>query len=154
MKIASVWLLIIAAVVPAKYQDNDSSSASLKFEFVANTSLFTIPVFVNGSGPFRFLLDTGATHSLLSKAIAKKLAIQGGIKQYLTTANGSVPVTVHSLDILEMGGIRIERLQIAVADFGLLARLQVDGILGSDLLKSSSLFIDYSAQLVRIEGRF
>ena len=53
-----------------------------------------------------------------------------------------------------MGGIRIERPQIAVADFGLLGSLHVDGILGGDYLKSFNLFIDYSQQFVRIDRRF
>ena len=58
------------------------------------------------------------------------------------------------LDTLQMGGIRIERPQIAVADFGLLGSLHVDGILGGDYLKSFNLFIDYSQQFVRIDRRF
>ena len=124
----------------------------MKFEFIANTSLVVIPVFVNGRGPYRFLLDTGASHSLLSAALAKKLDLRNGRTENLITAGGTVAVTIRTLDALQMGDVRIDRPQIAIGDFGLLGTLHVDGILGGDYLKAFNLFIDYSRQFVRIES--
>src|SRR5215467_8471474 len=123
LRLATTCILMIAALVSVEGQDSITLSASLRFEFVGKTSLFTIPVFVNGRGPYRFLLDTGASHTLLSKTVAKELAIRGGTTENLTTASGSVSVTTRALDTLQMGGIRIERPRIAVAEFGLLGTL-------------------------------
>ena len=121
----------------------------MKFEFIGNTSLVVIPIFVNGQGPYRFLLDTGASHSILSAALAKKLDIRNGRTENLITAGGAIAVSIRGLEVLQVGTLRIHRPQIAVGDFGLLSTLHVDGILGGDFLKSFNVFIDYSRQLVR-----
>ena len=128
-------------------------SALLKFEFLRNTSLVLVPVFINNSGPFKFLLDTGATNSILSAALAEKLNIPPGRTESLATAAGPLTVTVRTFDALRIGGIQIDRPEIVVADLTLLGNLRVDGVLGGDYLKSFSVSIDYSKKLVRIERR-
>src|SRR5207244_2240252 len=66
----------IAAVGHLAPEDLDSTP--LTFEFIGNTSLVVIPILVNGQGPYRFLLDTGASHSLFSAALAKKHDVRNG----------------------------------------------------------------------------
>src|SRR5262245_56308313 len=49
-------------------------------EFATRTTFDRIgrivaPVMVNGQGPFKFMVDTGANHSLISTAIAERLGI-------------------------------------------------------------------------------
>src|SRR5258708_6048524 len=34
-----------------------------------------VPVMINGQGPFRFIVDTGASHSVVSPALAAKLGL-------------------------------------------------------------------------------
>ncbi|HEY2382696.1 MAG TPA: retropepsin-like aspartic protease [Terriglobia bacterium] len=126
-------------------------SGAVAFDFVANTALVVLPVMVNDHGPYRFLLDTGASNTILSTAVADALMIPARRSQMLSTAAGSVPVTVRSVNILQAGAARLEGIEIAVGNFGLLKTMNVDGILGSDYLRQFKVSIDYDNQLVDIE---
>jgi predicted aspartyl protease len=107
-------------------------------------SLVVVPVFLNGQGPFRFLLDTGATHSILSNAVAAQLKIPAGSSGALITAGGSVPVTVRVIEVVQIGSVRIGKTTIAVSDAEILRTLRVDGIIGADYLKQFRISIDYA----------
>ena len=152
MKIVCLSLLVLSAgLVEATPKAVDS--ASVLFEFAADTPLVVIPVLVNGRGPYKFLLDTGASHSILSGALAARLDLQIARQKNLITANGPLPGTTGTINTIQVGDICIVRPQIVVADFALLNILHLDGILGGDQLRSFNLFIDYSRQTVRIDRR-
>lgn len=126
-------------------------AGAVAFDYVANTSLVVLPVMVNNHGPFRFLLDTGASNTILSTAVADALMIPKRRNQTLATAGGIIPVTVRSVNILQAGSGRLEDVEIAVGNFSLMKTMNVDGILGSDYLRQFKVSIDYDNQLVNIE---
>ena len=131
---------------------DDNGSKGVSFTFIRDTSLVVIPVMVNDQGPFRFLLDTGASNTILSKKIGDRLKLRGGKPHLLTTAGGQVEVTLRNVRTLQVGEARLKELEIAVSDFGLLQELQVDGILGGDYLRRFKVYIDYEKQTVELEG--
>jgi len=124
---------------------------AVMFDFVNNTSLVVIPVTINGSGPYRFLLDTGASNTILSANVADRLGIPKGASRTLLTAGGNLAVTVRLVTSLNVGTAQLENVGIAVANFDLMKTLNVDGILGSDYLRRFKVSIDYDNQLVNIE---
>jgi predicted aspartyl protease len=124
---------------------------AVAFDFVANTSLVVLPVTINNDGPYRFLLDTGATNTILSAVVADNLGIRSGRTDLLLTAGGNLPVTVRTIDTLQVGGARLEKVEIAVANFPLMKTLNVDGVLGGDYLRQFKVSIDYDNKLVEIE---
>ena len=126
-------------------------AGAVAFDYVANTSLVVLPVMVNNHGPFRFLLDTGASNTILSTAVADNLMIPKRRSQTLSTAGGTVPVTVRSVNVLQTGGASLEDIEIAVGNFSLMKTMNVDGVLGSDYLRRFKVSIDYDNQLVNIE---
>lgn len=124
------------------FASTDVDEPRIPFSFVRD-SLVVIPVILNGHGEYRFLLDTGATHSILSSRVADRLNIPAGRSEFLITAAGNVPVTIRTMETVQIGGVRIMQMQIAVADFELLRTLQVDGIIGADYLRRFKVSIDY-----------
>jgi predicted aspartyl protease len=124
---------------------------AVAFSFIQNTSLVVVPVMVNNQGPYRFLLDTGASNSILSVMVADSLKMPRGRTEKLFSAGGDVAVTIRMIDALEVGEARLKQVEIAVANFNLLETLQVDGILGSDYLRRFKVSIDYDSQVVQIE---
>jgi hypothetical protein len=124
---------------------------AVTFSFIQNTSLVVVPVMVNNQGPYKFLLDTGASNSILSARVADSLQIPLGRADTLFSAGGNVTVTVRAIDALEVGEARLRQVEIAVANFSLLQTLQVDGILGGDYLRRFKVSIDYDSQIVQIE---
>lgn len=121
------------------------------FSFIQNTSLVAVPVMVNGSGPYRFLLDTGASSSILSATVANRLKIKVGRGHTLLTGGGNIPVTLRLIR-LQVGETELEKLEIVVANFPLMQSLEVDGILGADYLRRFKVAIDYEKRVVEFKS--
>jgi predicted aspartyl protease len=130
---------------------NLTPNRAVAFDFIANTSLVALPVRINNGGPYRFLLDTGASNTILSAVVADSLGIPEGRSQMLLTAGGNLPVTVRTIDTLQVGAARLERVEIAVTNFPLMNTLNVDGVLGGDYLRQFKVSIDYDNRIVEIE---
>ena len=115
--IATALLAFTICSVDAAIQAGDRHGVT--FEFIAKTSLVVVPVTINGYGPYRFLLDTGATNTILSSTVANTLGIPRRRADKLLTAGGDIPVTIRLLTALNVGAAHLENIEIAVADFGL-----------------------------------
>jgi len=146
MRTISITLIFLSAAVSSA----SSFPSTVRFDFIDNTSLIVVPVNINGHGPYRFLLDTGANNTLLSTGIADTLKIARGRRGTLVTAGGSVDVTVRVLSKLKVGTAQLENIEIAVGDFDLMKTLKVDGVLGSDYLRRFNVAIDYDSKVVDI----
>jgi predicted aspartyl protease len=142
-------LLIVALAVQFAAISIDVDERGIPFTFVRD-NLMVIPVFLNGHGPYQFLVDTGATHSILSSSVAEHLNVVGGRKGSLITAAGAVPVTIGTIDIVQIGQVRICKTQIAVTALELFRTLHVDGLLGADYLKQFKISIDYNNQVLTL----
>jgi predicted aspartyl protease len=130
---------------------NSPHSRAVAFDFIANTSLVVLPVTINNDGPYKFLLDTGASQTILSALVADSLGIPHGRNQMLLTAGGNIPVSVRTIDTLQVGVARLEKVDIVVANFPLMQTLSVDGVLGGDYLRQFKVSIDYDNHIVEIE---
>ena len=140
------WRRLATEAIPS----SDVEEPRIPFRLVRD-SLVVVPVVLNGRGGYQFLLDTGATHSILSSEVADQLNIRGGAPQRLITAGGDIPVTMRTIDTLQIGGVRITQMPIAAADFNLLRNLHVDGILGADCLKQFKISIDYGHKVLTLK---
>jgi predicted aspartyl protease len=121
------------------------------FKFIRGTSLVSVPVTINDRSTFLFLLDTGASSTILSSAAADRLGIPKGGNMTMLTAGGYLPVSLRNLESLQVANARLSRVEIAVAEVPLMQKLHVDGILGSDYLRRFKVTIDYDNELVEIE---
>src|SRR5689334_16418486 len=111
---------MLAQVVPASRNIEESS---IRFSLVQN-SLVVIPVFLNGRGPYKFILDTGATTSVLSVGVASRLNIRTvGSKTFLT-AGGLAVAPIGSIDAVQIGAAQLRKTHIAVVDAEFLDKLQ------------------------------
>src|SRR5579872_6984442 len=142
-------VLVLAAVLgmgpPLRHMD----PVSIPFSLVRD-SLIVIPVCLNGHGPYKFLLDTGATKTILQRVTAEKLNLPNGTRQKIFTAGGFVPVELRPIEVLQIGSIYVSRTFVAVTDSSLLSELKVDGLLGADYLKQFTVSIDYKHKLLNI----
>jgi len=123
---------------------------AIPFTFV-DDGLIVVPVSLNGHAGYKFLLDTGASHSIVSGETATQLRIPIDSTATLATMDGKIPITVRTLDVFQMGPVRLRRASIAVADWEMLRTLRVDGILGADYLRQFKLSIDYVHKLITID---
>jgi len=98
-----------------------------------------------------FLLDTGANPSILDARIAAKQHLNLTPTD-ITVLNGSVRGGTTTVSSLEFGPIRRSGFPVAVQDLSFLEKalsVRIDGIIGVDMLGSSSFVIDYASRKIR-----
>jgi len=144
--------IIVAALLTQQlsFASTDAVEPRIGFSFV-HESLVVVPVFLNGHGPYRFLLDTGATNTILSNRLVDQLNIPLGKTQTLLTVGGSVVATKRTIDVIRIGNVQIMQAPVVAADLKLMHTLHVDGIIGEDCLRRFKISIDYEHQLLTME---
>jgi predicted aspartyl protease len=107
---------------------------------------------INGAGPFRFVVDTGATHSAVSKALAQKLKLAnekaGAPSVLLSGVTGSAHVAIVRIESLNVGHLSLGPLDVPVIDAVL---ADADGVLGADAMVDSRLTIEFKKDRIMIE---
>lgn len=107
----------------------------------------TVPVKLSGSGPYRFLVDTGADRTAISRQLAGRLNLQAGDRAELHSIAGASSVSTATLPDLQF-----TRKAVRITDAPLLdsAYIGADGILGVDSLGSQRVLFDFKAQTLSI----
>jgi predicted aspartyl protease len=123
---------------------------SVRFRLAGGQNpLILVPVHVNDKGPYEFILDTGASHCLLSTELSEMLGVRPEIEKQAMGAAGTVQVALSHVASLALGSRRQSNLQVAITDelrrIAAAIGTRVDGVLGFEFLKDFSLTIDYQA---------
>jgi len=101
----------------------------------------------------KFILDTGATYTLIDRKVADRLKLRRRPGR-VTNFDRDVPVDWAEIPNLRVGPIQTGAIPVMVAKLGEYSKFaeNVDGIIGLDLLgRSKKLFIDYEKQTVSWE---
>jgi predicted aspartyl protease len=107
------------------------------------------PVYINGQGPFRLVLDTGSSHAAVNASVAARLGIPLTDKHQvmLRGVTGSRVVSTITVDSLIVGDLQFRpaRLPIVVDALG-----GADGVLGTDGMEDKRIFIDFRNDRITI----
>jgi predicted aspartyl protease len=105
---------------------------------------------INGQGPFRFVLDTGANRSAISAATAATLqlvpAVGDVVSVHGVTGNAILPVV--KIERLQAGELLFENQRLPVLPSAVFAGM--DGILGVDCLQNARIEVDFGRDRVTI----
>ena len=113
----------------------------------SNTRM-TVEVHVNGRGPYRFLVDSGADTSVVGLNIARDLQLPVGTPANLHGMTGSSLVDRVLVDQLTLGQSTISNLQLPA----LLERdLGGQGMIGIDALVQQRLMMDFEKRVIKVE---
>jgi predicted aspartyl protease len=140
----------------SKANGEPGRDGAVPFEIAAVKPLIILPVEVNGSGPYRFCLDTGTSMTAISPSLAARLGIsmRPGARQGMG-AGGRISVSFGRLASLAVGHHRVGDLDVTSADFfssiAQACGTDFDGIVGYNFLKSYRVTIDYPAGLLGLE---
>lgn len=107
------------------------------------------PVYLNGQGPFRLVLDTGANRSAITQPVATRIGapiLPNTAKLLGVTGSSIVPII--EVDSMEVGDLWFDRRQVAIVNdvFG-----GADGVLGTDGLSGKRVFIDFMEDEITIK---
>ncbi len=109
---------------------------------------------LNNKRSAKFVVDTGASYTLISNALARELAIDVGPNPKtlpFQTANGLIQAPVTTLESITVGGMEIRNLPAAVHDA--LVDPQVAGLLGLNFLSNFRMDIDTQKGMLFLEKK-
>ena len=103
---------------------------------------------INGQGPFRFIIDTGANRSVLSRDLAKRLGLAPSGEDVVHSIDGAQSATLVSVESLSFGALHLSRGDTPVLDGPMLDGEH--GLLGVDGMAGRLLHIDFKKRCVEI----
>lgn len=107
------------------------------------------PVLINGQGPFRLVLDTGASRSAVTAKVADALGIpiEESSRVTMHGVTGAAPAATIRADRLEFGDLLVERPQLLVVEdaFG-----GAEGVLATEGLKDKRITIEFRRDRIEI----
>jgi predicted aspartyl protease len=109
---------------------------------------FTVPVRIDGEGPFRFMIDTGAQATVLSYELANLLALSDRGTAVLVGMASRRPIETVPVDGVELGSRFFN-----IARAPLVPRENIgaaDGILGIDSLQDQRVLIDFRKNQIAV----
>jgi predicted aspartyl protease len=125
------------------------------FVYVASTRPDRIgrvmaPVFVNGVGPFAFVVDTGASSSVISPRVVKRLKLvpdpaRAKLLRGITGSEVVATVAVHSITA---GEIALPKSELPVVEPRVFA--DADGIFGADAFARGCLYVNFGNAQISI----
>ena len=107
----------------------------------------TVPVTVGGSGPFRFMVDTGADRTVVSRQLAGRLQLAAGPGGQLHSVTGVSPVRTVTVRQLQLSNRTIGRIDAPVLEAD---HMGAEGILGTDSLGTQRVLFDFKNQRLSI----
>ena len=114
---------------------------------VDDADRLTVPVTINGKGPFPFVIDTGANQTVISRELADQLGLPAGPPVMVHTTSGAYLEPTARLDEIQVGKRSIKRVTAPV--FGHVA-LGAAGMLGIDGLDKQTMLLDIKARRIKV----
>lgn len=109
-----------------------------------------VPVTINGLGPFRMLVDTGANRTTITTEVAQRLGLDlaAAPTVVLNGVTGSATVPAVAVERMRAGDLVLDDQQVPVVEPHLISG--ADGILGVAGLRDQRLIVDFRRDLVTI----
>jgi len=136
---------------PIAFHASPQARSPHRIPFEITNNLVILQVSINSSGPLDFILDTGASTTVISDSRAKELGLKLEGKTDATTQGGSIEAAFVKGVSLNLSGMEFPNLTMAAIRLsGLEAGLgqKVDGILGYEIFNRFVIEIDYASKFV------
>jgi hypothetical protein len=138
-----LWCLHCFASAPFAGTARDAGARVIPFDADHNGAV-VVQVRIGGAGPFRFLVDTGSSHSAIAQPVAARLGLRAVAKAEIMSASGQLMRRVVSLDSIRVGQAERSVLASVLEPADLRAvGPDVDGVLGQDFLSVFDYTLDY-----------
>jgi clan AA aspartic protease (TIGR02281 family) len=128
------------------------TKASIPFE--KHGQVVVIEAKLNKKASARFVVDTGASYTMISSAIAKELDIDPTRSQRampFQTANGVIQAPLASLESITVGGMEVKDLTAAIHDA--VPDAKIAGLLGLNFLSHFRMDIDTQKGVLHLERK-
>ncbi len=136
-----------APVAPPK-----PDKASIQFQ--RRGDLMVVKGVLNGTVPVNFVVDTGASYTTISQATAAAINLDLGPNPptlSFNTANGVIQAPLATVRSMEVGGMELKNVTVAVHD--VFPDAAVAGLLGLNFLSNFRLDIDSQSGLLNLQKK-
>jgi predicted aspartyl protease len=107
----------------------------------------TVPVMIDGHGPFQFVVDTGADRTVISRQLADRLGLPPAGLATLHSMTGVANVATVRMDRVVIAGLIVPKINAPALDEG---NLGAQGLLGIDSLKNRRIILNFTARTLTI----
>jgi Aspartyl protease len=141
------WLL--ALVLLSVTGLRGTSDRDIRFQLIRE-SVITVPVLVNGRGPFDFVFDTGTESSLMDFDLARELNISPIERVRVVNPAGEKLFVRAFADEVSLGPLRVLHSEIVVGNLDGLHAVspRIRGVIGQNLLSHFDYVIDYAHSMI------
>ncbi len=108
----------------------------------------TVPVTVEGQGPFRFLIDTGSQATVVTRGLSDRLQLEIVGNAVVVGMASRVPVQLVELNGLEFAARVFDNVAAPLLEA---RNVGADGILGLDSLQDMRVMIDFRAETIAVD---
>jgi Aspartyl protease len=134
------------AVSGVPEMDKTSQTQDVRFNNERDERM-TVPVKLSGAGPYRFLVDTAADRTAVSRDIVDRLKLPLAAGAELHSVTGVTEVSTARVRDLEFTQPPEQSIEAAVLDSRYMG---ADGIVGADVLRSQRVQFDFEKQVMSI----
>ncbi|TRW17141.1 retroviral-like aspartic protease family protein [Glacieibacterium frigidum] len=138
---------VVAPIPPATLDDSlEVTGEGLAARQIRSRML--VSVGIDGKGPYRFLVDSGADRTVVGSGLARDLGLAPAGSAVLQSVAGSSRVDTVTVGTLTLGRSSIDGIvapALAEADLG------AQGIVGIDALADQRLMFDFDARTVTVQ---
>jgi hypothetical protein len=153
--LASVTQSVAAEPASSAIESKATASSEEESLFALPTTFdhigrVVVPAMVNGKGPFRFIVDTGATYSTVSPGLVRALGLKPAEVPAIVVngITGTAQVSAVTIDTLQTGDLIVDGLVAPVVWAPVMAG--ADGIFGAAGLTEKTLSVDFERNRVRV----
>ena len=100
----------------------------------------TIPIRIDGQGPWNFVVDTGSQRTVISRDLAERLALPLRRQVTIVSMAGRSSARTVAVPRLDYGSVTVEGIEAPVLEG---ANLGAPGLLGLDSLHAKRLLLDF-----------
>ena len=112
-----------------------------------------VPALLNKGTIGTFIVDTGATYTVITPQIAKEMGVtidKSTPRMSILTANGWIQAPVITIQHMSLGDVQIDNVQAVVQDLG--GDPHLSGLLGMNFFKDIELTIRHDKLILRISA--
>ncbi|HEX6214243.1 MAG TPA: retroviral-like aspartic protease family protein [Vicinamibacterales bacterium] len=140
--------LLLSAAIVLVAMPRPSATSATPFQ-LGDQGGVIVPVMVNGAGPFRMLIDTGATHSAITEAVANAVNPTTVARSTVITPAGETVRSIVSIERLVVGPVVAADVRPSVVESGAFDPAgRIHGLIGQDVLARLRYTIDFRKKVV------
>lgn len=130
--------------------DNRSGPVTIQFKMLSNSII--VGMHINGKGPFNFILDTGASVTMIDPEVLAKSGVK--LKQETTgvVGVGGQPIQANlcTLDELSLEGAKVYGMDAVAHRIGHLYQADLYGLIGQDFLNHFIMNLDANSKTLTL----